>query len=95
MYKHSPIQTSFKYKNNVSVDCNAKVSNFYSSATSDLRPYCADIITYERAAYGYGHCPITPLHNRLHFIHSLKPKKYQLHIGLHFLQLAFESGGNK
>jgi len=34
-----------------------------------------------------GHCPHQPFHHRVHFLHSPKPEKYELHIkkyiGLH------------
>ena len=29
------------------------------------------------------HCPHQPLHHGVHFLRSPKPKKYELHIGLH------------
>ena len=29
------------------------------------------------------HCPHLPLHHRVQFLRSPKPKKYELHIGLH------------
>ena len=32
---------------------------------------------------GAGALPHQPLHNRVHFLHSLKPEKYEVHIGLH------------
>ena len=31
----------------------------------------------------WGDCPHQLLHHRVHFLRSLKPKKYELHIGLH------------
>jgi len=32
---------------------------------------------------GAGALPHQPIHNRVHFLHSLKPEKYELHIGLY------------
>jgi len=45
--------------------------------------------------WGLGALPRQPLHHRVHFFCSPKPKKYELHIGLHFPGSFWIWGGGK